>query len=959
MQWPERVAARYRLVGQVGAGGMGLVYKAIDTRLDRAVAIKAINRTRLEKPGSAEKLRLEALAAASLDHPYICRIYELIDEDTDTFIVMEFVEGETLAAMMQRGRMPLAEALRLASEIAEGLANAHARGLVHRDIKPANVMVTPHGHVKLLDFGIAQPDVAATPDAHTRTSPDAPLGHGGTPHYMSPEQATGAPVTARADLFALGVVIYECVTGRLPFEGTTDYDYVHHLIATAPKPMHKLAPDAPESLVQLVENCLERTPAHRPDSAAAVAGELRRIAALLLAPSGTLETVRVVRRRRRRTMAVAAALAVVAAIGFFAWQWMQPKWLPVGRDRPVTTTPGREFGSRISPDGKWVLFIAMRGDGRQVFVQQIDALQPQLVPLPPGVYDSCLWSPDQSRLACLGRQGDQLTLQVVPAFGGAVIQSFDMKSAAGSVQLVRWIDSSIYLVMPGQARGPLALQRLDVATGARTDVSGAWTTMKGVQQLDVRPDGREVVLVVSGEVEGRELWLADIGGTKAARLTPEDDRSMKALPVWSADGRSIVYQSNLGGQADLWEIDRRTGQQRRRTTSPAIERPESVSIDGSVSFQLIDESAALWSWPIGAPSAGRPLNEEALSAFAPSLSADGRVLAFQRSLPSPGEGFLLFDSRLIVGEIDRQSLRNLIDVRDGFLPRLSPDGSRLAYFQRASPARVLVMTRGTGETLTLTESGTLVSNLPSFPVVWFGQPLVWSPASDALFFSEREGSSTRIRRFPVAGGLNGLTTLATIPSGVTDLQISPSGRSLAILAVRSTTPEPTTARERSYELHVVDLASNKSELWAAFPAGGRMTCRGWSADGTRAVLTRSVDIRDDGTHLIEVFVVSGPQQVRSLGSIDHVLQETLRLPAGKSALYMTRSEAGVANIYAFGLDTKALTPITDNSLVDVTFANVESLGPDRLAGVRDVRKHDIWLLDARSQATGKTPSASR
>ena len=434
---------------------------------------------------------------------------------------------------------------------------------------------------------------------------------------------------------------------------------------------------------------------------------------------------------------------------------------------------------------------------------------------------------------------------------------------------------------------------------------------------------------------------------------------MKTLPVWSSDGRSIVYQSNLGGQADLWEIDRRTGQQRRRTTSPAVERPESVSIDGSVSFQLIDESAALWSWPIGAPSAGRPLNEEALSAFAPSLSSDGRVLAFQRSLPSPGEGFLLFDSRLVVGEIDRQSLRNLIDVRDGFLPRLSPDGSRLAYFQRSDPARVLVMTRATGETLTLSESGALASNLPTFPVVWFAQPLVWSPTSDALYFADRDGASTGIRRFSVADGLKGMKTLDTITTGVSDLQISPTGRSLAVVTVRSTPGEQTGSRERSYELIVYDLSTNNREVWATFTASGRVTCRGWSADGKRAVLTRSVSIQDDRTHTIEVIEVSGPKQMRSLGTVDHVVVETLRVPQSKNALYMTRSELGVANIYAFALDTRSLTAMTDNSLVDVTFANVESFGADRLAGVRDVRKHDIWLLDARSQMTPAVPPVSR
>jgi Tol biopolymer transport system component len=486
--------------------------------------------------------------------------------------------------------------------------------------------------------------------------------------------------------------------------------------------------------------------------------------------------------------------------------------------------------------------------------------------------------------------------------------------------------------------------------------------MKGVEELDLRPDAREVVLVVSIQSESRELWVADVGGTKAERLTPEDDRSMKAMPVWSTDGRSIVYQSNLGGQADLWEIDRRTGQQRRLTTSPAIERPESVSIDGSVSFQLIDESAALWSWPIGAPGAGRPLNEEALSAFAPTLSTDGRVLAFQRSLPSPLEGFVVFDSMLVAAEIDRQSLRNLRDLRRGFLPRLSPDGSRLAYFQRATPARVIVMTLETGEEQTLSESGSLAAHIPSFPVAWWDQPLVWSPSGDALYFVDREEASARIRRLRISEGRNGLATLVATPSRINDLQVSSDGRLIAYLASHSTSVDQGSAGPRVWELHVLDVESKKDDVWATFQSsqsGSRMSCRGWAHDAQRVVLARSGKQHDDGTHSVEVLSVSAPNQMRSLGTIDHVVQQTLRLSASKPALYMTRSESGVANVYAFSLDSGSLTAITDNALVDVTFGSVEPFGADRLAGVRDVRKHDIWLLDARSQTAPRPSPASR
>ena len=155
-------------------------------------------------PGAASRLRTEALAAASLDHPYICKVYELVETPTDTFIVMEFVEGETLASMLKRGVLPLLQTLQFGREIAEGLANAHARGLVHRDVKPANVMVTPNGHVKLLDFGVAGADVESTAGEtrRARCRRNSRL-HAGTPQYMAPEQAAGQPVTTRADLFSL------------------------------------------------------------------------------------------------------------------------------------------------------------------------------------------------------------------------------------------------------------------------------------------------------------------------------------------------------------------------------------------------------------------------------------------------------------------------------------------------------------------------------------------------------------------------------------------------------------------------------------------------------------------------------------------------------------------------------------------------------------------------------------
>jgi serine/threonine protein kinase len=259
-------SGRYHVISRVGAGGMGVVYKAMDTRLNRAVAIKAI----LSGPGrvaeTTARLRKEAKAAASLDHPYICRVYELIETGSEQLIVMEFVDGETLSAILSRGIPPLALTIQLGIEIAEGLANAHEHGLVHRDLKPANVMVTPHGHIKLLDFGLARTDWSSSPSAETQTQSSAPPhdAFAGTPRYMAPEQAEGRPVTAQTDVFSLGVLLFECVTGKLPFTGANRYEYVYHLRSDPPTPVRKLAPNTPEDLARLIDACLHRTPANRP-----------------------------------------------------------------------------------------------------------------------------------------------------------------------------------------------------------------------------------------------------------------------------------------------------------------------------------------------------------------------------------------------------------------------------------------------------------------------------------------------------------------------------------------------------------------------------------------------------------------------------------------------------------------------------------------------------------------------
>ena len=269
----EKNIGVYRVLGVLGSGGMGTVVLAFDARLQRHVAIKRIHAGRQMNPLARERLRREASAAATLNHPAVVQVYDILEEATGEAIVMEYVEGRTLAQMLARGPLPVQQAVRIARQVAEGLAAAHALGLIHRDLKTQNVMVTASGQAKILDFGLAK-RLNPSADDDSLTEDGALVG---TRHVMSPEQAKGGTVDVRSDLFSLGVLIYEICTGRSPFRGDDRGRTLERVIAEEPTPPETLNPAVPGPLAALVRELLEKDPARRPVSAGSVAERLRRI----------------------------------------------------------------------------------------------------------------------------------------------------------------------------------------------------------------------------------------------------------------------------------------------------------------------------------------------------------------------------------------------------------------------------------------------------------------------------------------------------------------------------------------------------------------------------------------------------------------------------------------------------------------------------------------------------------
>jgi eukaryotic-like serine/threonine-protein kinase len=393
----------YEIVSAIGAGGMGEVYRAQDTRLGRTVAIKILPADVAHDAQFQERFEREARAAGALNHPNICVLHDVGSADDVRFLVMEHLEGETLESRLKKGALPVAQALTHAIQIADALAAAHRHGIVHRDLKPGNVMLTRSG-AKLLDFGLAKPTAAAVSSVAMSAAPTASpniTASGtiiGTIRYMAPEQLEGLEADARTDIFAFGVVLYEMVTGRKAFEGRSHASLIAAILEHQPPPMSTAVPLSPRALERTVKRCLDKDPDARWQAASDLAFELRWIADDV--NQGTSEhSAPGHRSSRRRPILLAAgavALALAAALPFIISRFTatsdEPQLVRLTFPPPESEAFGLATPA-ISPDGRHVAFVAVAPHSSAIWLRSLDSLSSRRIA---GTEDArgIFWSPD-------------------------------------------------------------------------------------------------------------------------------------------------------------------------------------------------------------------------------------------------------------------------------------------------------------------------------------------------------------------------------------------------------------------------------------------------------------------------------------------------------------------------------------------------------------------------------------
>ncbi len=892
----------YRLIRVVGRGGMAEVFLAEDKRLGRNVAIKFLNSEFRREPERMRRFTQEARAASALNHPNILTIHDIGENEGVQYIVSEFVEGETISSRILRGKLPVLESVEVAIQIASALAASHRAGIVHRDLKPDNVMVRDDGSVKVLDFGLAKEtrnDLSNSVEFDAKTLDRVSTSPGlilGTPQYMSPEQARGYQLDARSDIFSLGIIIFEMVTGRPPFRGNSMADTIAAILTKEPKMLEEYLDDPPLTLIRIVQKTLRKDKNERYGTMDHLLSDLKDLKRELLAESfgGRVTGGTEVRATVHQTTATptterlvswnrAFILLAVLGLGLTVW-WLSGALRPNEPHGSMRSVPITSWSSgsgeliaaaSFSPDAKMVAFAATKSGSTEIWVKPSAGGDEIQVTKNEFYNQYPVWSPNGQEIAFFSSRGDNRGIWRASFTGGAQVQ---MAGGVGpTTRPVYWSKGKIYF------QESVELFTVDETSGEQRKITDFGSSGLKPRVIEISADESRIAY----SIKDNDVWRLMV-----KRLDAETSEEIAASKfqfdhfAWHPDGERVIFSNSIEGSYQVFEAAVGRADPVQISNGNLDFFVQDVSSDGSkILYGSASETSDLWMIDQQDSKESVIANDVAAEFWA-DVSPDRTSVVFQsvKHVDRPFGGSVI---------VKPQIGAPITVSAAGFSPVWSPDSKWIAYFKRTDEGMDIWRVRPTGDDAAKLADGAV--NVPGYmvtPYLKIGtNHLSWSPDGASLAYSLRNDGISNIW---VASSVDGSgKRQLSLNSKATETYCCPiwtrDGKAVLFTSEYSTDGPP---RQTTYRIWLYTVDNSEQRL--IFESKERFRFLGLSDTGTDAVISMKADPADltaapESTY---VYVLSIKAGARSrVNTLVNAYSHNIHLSRdGKSIAFVSRGD---------------------------------------------------------------------
>lgn len=903
---------RYKVIRLIKKSGMGEVYLARDTHLPRDVALKLLP---LMFTGDANRLRrfvLEAESASSLNHPNILTIYEIGHIDDVHYIATEFVDGQTLRERLSNGPLELSEALEIAVGVTNALVASHAAGIVHRDIKPENIMIRRDGYVKVLDFGLAKltegPDVRVNSRGISRMDTD-PGTFMGTVGYLSPEQAKALNIDTRSDVFSLGVVIYEMITGQNPFNREAFGEVIDAILKTETLPLTKVAPNATASLQKIVAKALAKDKLDRYQWTEDLLTDLKAVQAQLQPRQLTP------REHRRRLVIGLVAVVAIAALGAAILRVLirnrsangasdlaaRIRFSPIESWKSERGEGGIE--ARFSHDGQMIAFTRLKNELEGIFVKQtVSGAEARLIIADPSENNWPIWSPNDDRIAFYSYREDKVGIWASSVSGGTP-QFLGTLTQRGA-RLKSWSKDGRTIYFDSASN----LFSFDVATGAVTQLT-KFERQPAYRNFSLAPNEDRIayVGVENGQID---IWVATLNGDAPFKIT--NDADVDRAPLWHPDGKRIIYTSNRGGAFQLFVAHLDKTNPTQLTAGAENHVITDISRDGARLLAVSSQdNAEIFGVDTDSGREFELTSGTGLTLW-PEVSPDGRLITFQAT--DAVEKIASSSTIFVKNSTGEGPLTSI--AANGFGPTWSPDGRQILFRRLAGGQFDIYSASSSGEgERRLTTGGVGMNGYYLLPATNYGRNFCWLPNGDAIVYASRASGLSDLWSVNIDGSDRKLLSANTDPNQSIFEPLCGSDGRISFASDNRKGPSPI------WSLWLRDNGTTKLVL----ESKSLVRPVGWLAEGDLLALVAEEEgaIVQGYPLPVKLIRVSRDGRRHTVGTLESTYFWTVQLAADDRSVAFISDQDKSDNVWLTDINGSATRKLTSNKEPKIFFPNLK------------------------------------